>query len=151
MAEINIEESRLATLEESHGRVPALEAKLDATVSENATLKESLAKAKAANRAREFATSIVKAANADLSESVVARIVAQSTAPDTLPLTEALQLDTDALTATVNTARESEETYLALLAKENGLGQVRGIGATQVVETASASDADIREALKGAK
>lgn len=147
MAEINIEESRLATLEESHGRVPALEAKLDATVSENATLKESLAKAKAANRAREFATSIVKAANADLSESVVARIVAQSTAPDSLPLTEALQLDTDALTATVNTARESEETYLALLAKENGLGQVRGIGATESATSKTFTDDDIVNAL----
>lgn len=149
MAEIKIEESRLATLEESHGRVPALESKLTATESENVSLKTDLAKAKASNRAREFATTIVTAANADLSESVVARIVAQSTTD--IPLTEALQLDTDALTETVTAARLAEETYLAKLAKENGLGQVRGIGATEVTGVAEATDADILKALKGIK
>ncbi|GAA5229258.1 hypothetical protein [Arthrobacter cryoconiti] len=148
MAEIKIEETRLATLEESHGRVPALEAKLTATESENVSLKTDLAKAKAANRAREFATTIVTAANADLSESVVARIVAQSTVD--IPLTEALQLDTDTLTATVTAARESEETYLAKLAKENGLGQVRGIGATESAAPVI-TEADILNARKGGK
>ena len=151
MAEIKIEESRLATLEESHGRVPALEAKLTASEARAVALETDLAKAKAANRAREFATTIVTAANADLSESVVARIVSASTAADTLPLTEALQLDTDALTETVNAAREAEETYLAKLAKENGLGQVRGIGATEATTVAEASDADILKAMKGIK
>lgn len=151
MADITVEEARLRTLEESHGRVPALESKLTAAEAENTDLKEALAKAKAANRAREFATTIVTAANADLSESVVARIVAASTAADSLPLTENLQLDTDTLTATVNAAREAEETYLAKLAKENGLGQVRGIGATEAGDGPKATDSDIISALKGGK
>ena len=145
MAEIKIEESRLATLEESHGRVPALESKLTASEAENTSLKTDLAKAKAANRAREFATTIVTAANADLSESVVARIVAQSTTD--IPLTEALQLDTDALTETVTAARLAEETYLAKLAKENGLGQVRGIGATETATPKTYTADEIANAL----
>lgn len=147
MAEIMVEETRLRTLEDSHGRVPALEADLTRSKDENTELREGLARARALNRAQEFAKTIVSSANADLSESVVARIVAASVTETSLPLTENLQLDTDVLTETVNTARESEETYLAKLAKENGLGQVRGIGAAEVVESKTYSDDDVVGAL----
>jgi hypothetical protein len=149
MAEIKIEETRLRTLEESHGRVPALEAKVDAAEKRATEAERRAAVAESTVRARDFATTIVTAANADLSESVVSRIVAQSTVD--IPLTEALQLDTDALTETVNAAREAEETYLAKLAKENGLGQVRGIGATEATGGPTATDADIIAALNGGK
>lgn len=141
MAEIA--EERLAQLEESHGQLQAIkarEAELDVKI---AGLKESLAKARAFNRAQEFAKSIIEGVNSELSESVVARIVSASVREADLPLTENLQLDTDALTETVNKAREAEETYLAKLAKENGLGQVRGVGDTQRIDTTAESAAAI--------
>lgn len=149
MAEINIEETRLRTLEESHGRVPALEARATAAEARADEADRRAAVAESTVRARDFATTIVTAANADLSESVVARIVGAATV--TIPLTENLQLDTDALTVTVEAARAAEETYLAKLAKENGLGQVRGIGATEATGGPTATDADISAALNGAK
>lgn len=141
MAEIA--EERLEMLEESHGQLQAIkarEADKDNTIT---TLTESLAKARAFNRAQEFARTIVTGANSELSESVVSRIVTASVHEADLPLTESLQLDTDALTETVNKAREAEETYLAQLAKENGLGQVRGVGETTTVDTAAESAAAI--------
>ena len=146
MAEIA--EERLQVLEESHGRVPALEAKVTAAEERAATAERRAAIAESTVRARDFAKTIITAANSELSESVVARIVDASTS--TIPLDESLKLDTDALTETVNKAREAEETYLAKLAKENGLGQVRGIGETKAETVAEASTADIRNALKGA-
>lgn len=149
MAEVNVEEARLRTLEESHGRVPALEAKVEAAEARVAEAEKRAATAESTVRARDFATTIVQAANAELSEATVSRIVATATAQ--IPLTEALQLDTDALTESVNAARLAEETYLAKLAKENGLGQIRGIGATESAEAPEASRAEILEALKGAK
>ena len=148
MAEIA--EERLQTLEESHGQLQAIkarEAEKDKTI---ADLQEGLARSRALNRAQEFAKTIINGANSELSEAVVSRIVSASVSEATLPLTEKLQLDTDALTETVNQAREAEETYLAQLAKENGLGQVRGIGDTKHTEIAEASTDDIRNALKGA-
>ncbi|MBF6671590.1 hypothetical protein [Glutamicibacter sp. FBE19] len=147
MAEIA--EERLQLLEESHGQLQAIkarEADKDNTIAE---LNENLAKARAFNRAQEFAKTIVTGANSELSESVVARIVTASVHESDLPLTEALQLDTDALTETVNKAREAEETYLAQLAKENGLGQVRGVGETKSTDVTESSDADIANELKG--
>lgn len=148
MAEIA--EERLAVLEESHGQLQAIKARETELVAENTGLKESLAKARAFNRAQDFAKSIIEGVNSELSESVVARIVSASVREADLPLTENLQLDTDALTETVNKAREAEETYLAKLAKENGLGQVRGVGDTTATDVAEASNDDIRNALKGA-
>lgn len=149
MAEVMIEEARKRELEESHAQVPALEAKVTASEARAVEAERRAAVAESTVRARDFAATIVKAANADLSESVVARIVNAATA--TIPLTEKLELDTDALTEATTKAREAEETYLAQLAKENGLGQVRGIGATEATETAAPTDAEIREAMKGAK
>ena len=146
MAEIA--EERLQLLEESHGRVPALEAKVNAAEARAEEAERRAAVAESTVRARDFAKKIITSANSELSESVVARIVDAATG--TIPLTESLQLDTDALTETVNQAREAEETYLAQLAKENGLGQVRGIGETKSTEVAEASTDDIRNALKGA-
>lgn len=146
MAEIA--EERLQLLEESHGRVPALEAKVEAAEKRADEADRRAAVAESTVRARDFAKKIITSANSELSESVVARIVDASTA--TIPLTENLQLDTDALTETVNKAREAEETYLAKLAKENGLGQVRGVGETKSTDVAEASDADILNELKGA-
>lgn len=148
MAEIA--EERLAVLEESHGQLQAIKARETELVAENTGLKESLAKARAFNRAQDFAKSIIEGVNSELSESVVARIVSASVREADLPLTENLQLDTDALTETVNKAREAEVTYLAKLAKENGLGQVRGVGDTTATDVAEASNDDIRNALKGA-
>ena len=145
MAEIA--EERLQLLEESHGRVPALEAKVTEAEDRAEKAERRAAIAESTVRARDFAKKIVTSANSELSESVVARIVDASTA--TIPLTESLQLDTDALTESVNKARESEETYLAQLAKENGIGQVRGIGDTKSIEVAEASSADIANELKG--
>ena len=132
-------EARIKMLEESHGQLQAIKARESELVAENTGLKESLAKSRAFNRAQEFAKVIVTGANSELSESVVARIVTASVRESDLPLTESLQLDTDALTETVNKAREAEETYLAQLAKENGLGQVRGVGETTTVDTAAES------------
>lgn len=148
MAEINIEETRLRTLEESHGRVPALEARADAAEARADEADRRAAVAESTVRARDFATTIVTAANGDLSESVVARIVSAATL--TIPLTENLQLDTDALTEAVESARKAEETYLAKLAKENGLGQVRGIGATESAGPVVTTE-DILNARKGGK
>lgn len=146
MAEIA--EERLQVLEESHGRVPALEAKVTAAEERAATAERRAAVAESTVRARDFAKTIITSANSELSESVVARIVDASTG--TIPLDESLKLDTDALTETVNKAREAEETYLAKLAKENGIGQVRGISGTTSNDVAEASTADIRNAMKGA-
>lgn len=146
MAEIA--EERLQLLEESHGRVPALEAKVEAAEKRADEADRRAAVAESTVRARDFAKKIITSANSELSESVVARIVDAATG--TIPLTENLQLDTDALTETVNKAREAEETYLAKLAKENGLGQVRGVGETKSTDVAEASDADILNELKGA-
>lgn len=148
MAEIA--EERLQVLEESHGQLQAIKAREAQKDTEIASLTESLARARAYNRAQEFAKTIVTGANSELSESVVARIVAASVHEADLPLTEAMQLDTDALTETVNKAREAEETYLARLAKENGLGQVRGVGETNHVEVAETSATDVINVLKGA-
>lgn len=141
LPEITIEETRLRTLEESHGRVPALEAR--ATEAENRAVaaERRAAVAESTVRARDFAAKIIHSANADLSESVVARIVDAATTE--IPLTENLQLDTDALTETVNEARQKEETYLAVLAKESGLGQVRGITSTDKTAVQEVTDADI--------
>ncbi len=147
MADVNIEETRLRTLEESHGRVPALEAQVTAAEARAVEADRRAAIAESTVRARDFASTIVKAANADLSESVVARIVNSATV--NIPLTESLQLDTDALTEATNAARTAEETYLAQLAKENGLGQVRGIGATEASAAPAKTKAEILEALKG--
>ena len=146
MAEIA--EERLQLLEESHGRVPALEAKVEAAEKRADEADRRAAVAESTVRARDFAKKIITSANSELSESVVARIVDAATG--TIPLTENLQLDTDALTETVNKAREAEETYLAKLAKENGLGQVRGVGETKSTDVAEASDADILNEMKGA-
>lgn len=145
MAEIA--EERLQLLEESHGRVPALESKVSAAEARATEAERRAAVAESTVRARDFAKTIITSANSELSESVVARIVDASTV--TIPLTEALALDTDALTETVNKAREAEETYLAKLAKENGLGQVRGVGDKTTVTVAEATNADIINALKG--
>lgn len=147
VAEVNIEESRLATLEESHGRVPALEAKVEAAEARAAEADRRRAIAESTVRARDFAATIVKSANADLSEAVVARIVNAATTD--IPLSENLQLDTDALTEAVNAARTAEETYLAQLAKENGLGQVRGIGVTEASTATPKTRAEILAALNG--
>lgn len=148
MAEIA--EERLAQLEESHGQLQAIKAREAEKDNRIAELQEGLARARALNRAQEFAKTIVCGANSELSESVVARIVSASVREADLPLTENLQLDTDALTETVNKACEAEVTYLAKLAKENGLGQVRGVGDTTATDVAEASNDDIRNALKGA-
>lgn len=100
--------------------------------------------------ARSFAKELVTSSNGDLSESAVARIVDAATG--TIPLTENLQLDTDTLTETVNKAREAEEIHIAALAKEFGVGQVRGVGeSTSALSVAIATDREIADALKGVR
>jgi hypothetical protein len=126
MAEVMIESTRLETLEESHGRVPALVQEAAEATQRAEAAERRAAVAESTVRARQFADRLVRDANSELPDSVVGRIVESATA--TIPLTDDLRLDTDTLTESVTAAREAEETYLARLSQEAGIGSVRGVG-----------------------
>lgn len=121
-----IEEARLRTLEEAHGRVPALESERDQAIARAEEAEHKLVLHEARDYARTLAGNLVRKANSELSEAAVQRIVTESV--KTITLTDDNRLDTEAFTTTVNAAREAEETYLAAIAEESGLGRVRGIG-----------------------
>lgn len=139
-----IQESRLRELEEAAGRVTALEQKTSELETENTDLKTKLKLAEAKDYARDFAENLVHSANSELSEAAVQRIVGESLPQ--IRLTDDGRLDTDHLTTVVAKARETEETYLARIAEESGLGQVRGIGST---EPKTISEADVNATIAG--
>lgn len=128
MAKTQIEESELTALNEKAGRVPTLEAERD-------TQKARADKAEAKIPALSKARSLVTEANKDLPSAAVDRIVNAATAD--IPLTEAGVLDEDALATAVESARKTEETYLAGLAVSAGAGVIAGFGpaGTQVAES----------------
>lgn len=145
MAEIMIESSRLEQLEESHGRVQTLVQERDAANQRAAESDRRAAVAESTVRAREFAATLVREANAELSDAAVGRVVAEATRE--IPLTEDLRLDTDILTEATNAARVAEESYLARIAQESGLGTVRGVGATEAENKPAITKSDAREAI----
>jgi hypothetical protein len=124
-----IEESRLRTLEAAESRVPALEqenAQLQ-TATENAERRAAMAEAR--EYARTYAGTRIREANADLSTTIVNRIVESTTGTGVdIPLTPELRLDTAVLGESVDAERAHEEQYLAELLEESGLGSVRGVG-----------------------
>lgn len=145
MAEVLIESERLNLLEESHGRVATLITERDTAIANETAANRRTAVAESTVRARDFSRQLVRDANAELSESVVSRIVGAATVE--IPLTDDLRLDTDALTESVTAARIAEETYIATVAQENGLGAVRGVGATEASKVPEITTESAREAV----
>ena len=145
MAEVTIESGRLELLEESHGRVGTLVTERDTANTRAEVAERRAAVAESTVRARDFAAKLVREANSELSDSVVGRIVTEATKD--IPLTDDLRLDTDTLTEAVTSARESEESYLASIAQENGLGSVRGVGASESESEPTITAESAREAI----
>ena len=145
MAEVTIESGRLELLEESHGRVGTLVTERDTANTRAEVAERRAAVAESTVRARDFAAKLVREANSELSDSVVGRIVTEATKD--IPLTDDLRLDTDTLTESVTAAREAEESYLASIAQENGLGSVRGVGASEGESEPTITAESAREAI----
>lgn len=143
----NIEESELTRLREDAGRVTALESERDTAVTERDQLRAERDQLRARESAVTHARARVTTANASLPASTVDRIVEAATR--TVPLTEAGQLDTTALDTAVDTARTTEETYLAGLAEAAGVGSISGFGGTPQ-EPTTVSEADIDNAVGSA-
>lgn len=135
MAEVTIEEAELNGLREDAGRVQTVESERDELRTENAQLR---ARESAVTHARTRVTE----ANGDLAPATVDRIVASATA--TVPLTEAGELDTAALDTAVDSARTTEESYLAGLAESSGTGTPRGFGRTHQPGKDEVSEADVQ-------
>jgi hypothetical protein len=144
----NIEESELARLREADGRVTTLESERDTAVRERDDARRQLAEATARETARGRARTRVTEANGTLAPATVDRIIEAATV--TVPLTEAGALDETAFDTAVDTARTSEETYLATLAESTGAGRPAGLGGAPVKEgevTRKDSAAAIAEAF----
>ncbi|GEM_PF-1002189 len=141
-----IEEARLRQLEEAHGRVPTLETERDTAVKRAEEAERRAAVAEATSYAQAFARKRVTEANPGLPGQVVDRIVAEATRE--IPLTDELRLDTEKVGESADAARTAEETYLARIAEESGIGSVRGVGPTG--GTAPVSEADVDKAIANA-
>jgi polyhydroxyalkanoate synthesis regulator phasin len=140
-----IEEARMRELEEAHGRVPTLEAKVTGLEAELSTTQRELAVEKARGYARDFGSKRVREANGVLPAAVVDKIVAE--AMRDIPLGEDNRLDAIAFGTSVDEARNAEETYLAQIV-ENGNGRVRGVGSTD--STAEVTEAHVDNIVAGA-
>lgn len=145
MAEI--EEARLRRLEEADRRVPVLEgerdqaiSERDAAIQERNTAARALAESRARGAAETRARGRLTEANATLPAATVTRIVEAATR--TVPLTDQGQLDEAAFDTAIDTARTTEETYLASVAEAAGAGTITGFGATVTGGTA-VSEADL--------
>lgn len=141
MGTIQVDEARYAGLEEKAALVPALEARAEQAEKRADDAEQRALQAEAATYARDFARTLVTKANGDLAEASVARIVRDATG-QTLPLTEAGRLDTEAFTPVVEQARQDEETYLGQVAEASGIGTVRGVGPTTTQAPVSEADVD---------
>lgn len=142
-----IQENRLRDLEAAEAQVPTLITERDTARTDLAAAVRRAQLAEAGSYARDFAHARVTEANADLSTSAVNRIVAAACRD--LPLQEsgadAGRLDTVAFAPIVDAARTHEETYLASVMAEAGVGAVRGLGASSTEERYS--DKAVGEAL----
>lgn len=146
-----VDEGRLRQLEADAQRAATLETQL-AEAERRGEVQERRAQvAEARSYATDFARARVREANPNLASGAVERVVA--TATREIPLVEsgdlAGRLDTTALGRVVDEARTTEETYLAELLAESGVGSVRGVGDSSGPETDAASDAAVEEALNG--
>lgn len=148
MPHIQIDEAEHTRLVAEAGRVTAVEAERDTAVAERDQLRTENARLTARESAVTHARARVTEANATLPAATVDRIVAAATT--TVPLTEAGQLDTTALDTAVDTARTTEETYLAGLAEAAGIGSITGFGGSSANGQTTVSEADIDAAVGGA-
>lgn len=151
MSHTQIEESKLSALEEAASRVPTLEAERDKVLAESKEKDRLIAVLKSAAQARTFAENRIREANKELPAASVARIVAEATRD--VPMTDDLRLDLTVLGESVDTARKAEEQYLASVAEESGLGQVKGLGEYQraVTDPTPDEEAAAFRAFSGAK
>lgn len=85
-----------------------------------------LARFRAAEAARPIAATILAAS--ELPTPAQGKVLADVVKADTVPLTDAGALDESAFRTRVEQAVKAEETYLASLAEQTGLGQPRGLG-----------------------
>ena len=132
-----IEESRLAQLEQDAGRVPALEAERDTARAER---DEALAESRAIRAA--------EAARVVINEAQAAHPGLTLTALEHRGLTAALPMREDG-GLDVEAYRSSVEAALAEKAKAGGAGAVRGFGSTAEAQVVPSWD-DIDTVLKGA-
>jgi hypothetical protein len=140
-----IEEARMRELEEAHGRVPTLEAKVTGLEAELSTTQRDLAVEKARGYARDFGTKRVKEANGLLRSATVEHIVAE--AMREIPLGEDNRLDAVAFGTQIDEARTAHEAYLAQIV-EDGAGRVRGVGSTD--SKAEVTEAQVDNIVAGA-
>ncbi|PZR55231.1 hypothetical protein DNL40_02350 [Xylanimonas oleitrophica] len=148
MGTIQVDEARYAGLEEKAALVPALEAKVEAAEARAAAAESERDQAVAAAKARDFARKLASEANKDLVPASLDAIVAEATR-NPLPLDAEHRLDTEKFGEVVNEARKAHETLLASIAEASGVGSVRGVGATQPVQT-SVTEADAHAAALAA-
>jgi hypothetical protein len=148
MGTIQIEETEHRSLVEKAGRVDTLESERDTAVTERDQLRTERDQLRAREAATTHARTRVTTANASLPTSTVDRIVEAATR--TVPLTESGQLDTVALDTAVDTARTTEETYLAGLAEAAGLGTVTGFGGKPAGDQPTLTESDLDAACGGA-
>jgi hypothetical protein len=127
-----VDDARLRSLEESAGRVQALEAERDAATQRANTAESQLAQIRIRDAARPLATAVA-AESATLPAGWQADVV--EAALTRVPVTEAGQLDEAALRTTVETERTRQETRLAEALEAAGAGRVRGNGQRQAQET----------------
>lgn len=134
-----VDDARLRSLEESAGRVQALEAERDAATQRANTAESALAQIRIRDAARPLATQVA-AESATLPAGWQADVV--EAALTRVPVTEAGQLDEPALRTTVETERTRQETRLAEALEAAGAGRVRGNGERQAQETGGGFDLD---------
>jgi hypothetical protein len=134
-----VDDARLRSLEESAGRVQALEAERDAATQRANTAESALAQIRIREAARPLATAVAAESatlpvgwQADVVEAALIRV----------PVTDAGQLDEAALRTAVETERTRQETRLAEALEAAGAGRVRGNGQRQAQETGGGFDLD---------
>jgi hypothetical protein len=126
-----VDDARLRSLEESAGRVQALEAERDAATQRANAAESQLAQYRVRDAARPVAAAIAAeselltaAWQADVVEAALTRV----------PLTSTGELDEAALRLAVETERTRQETRAAELLEAKGAGRVRGNGERHVQE-----------------
>jgi hypothetical protein len=139
-----VDDARLRSLEESAGRVQALEAERDAATQRANTAESALAQIRIREAARPLATAVA-AESATLPAGWQADVV--DAALTRVPVTDAGQLDEAALRTTVETERTRQETRLAEALEAAGAGRVRGNGQRQ--ESAGGGGFDLDAAVMG--
>lgn len=149
MPELTEAEARKLTEERDAALAEAETARNEAAASTAARTEADLKLARftAAESARPIAAKLL--AESKLPAAAQGRIIGQLVSSETVPLTSDSKLDESAFRASLEAAVKAEETYLASLAEQAGIGTPRGLGESTSPDanTAGAVPAEVTEGL----